>query len=123
MIFDTFAWIEYVSGTKKGAIVRDYLEENVVYTPWIVLLELSYKADKEGWNFEKILKFIKLRSKIVGIDEDFILSFGHLYNEIKKDVRGIGIADIIIMNSARFLNTKILTGDKHFEGFSDSIIL
>jgi predicted nucleic acid-binding protein len=123
IVFDTFAWVEYFEDSKKAGVVEEYLENSNVYTPWIVLLELSYKADKEKWDFEKIFKFIKLRSKIVGVSEDFVLSFGKLYNGIKKEIKGIGAADIIILNSARFLNAKILTGDKHFGDFSDAILL
>ena len=48
IIFDTFAWIEYFEGTKKGNKVKEYLENNEVITPIIVLLELSYKADKKN---------------------------------------------------------------------------
>ena len=123
IIFDTYAWIEYFGGTKKGEVVQKYLEESEVYTPWIVLLELSYKANKEGWNFESILKFIRLRSKVIGIDEDFILSFGKIYNDVKKEIKGIGMADIIVLNSVKFLKAKVLTGDPHFKIFEEAVLL
>jgi len=48
IVFDTYAWIEYFSATKKGEKVKEYLENSEIITPVIVLLELSYKADKEG---------------------------------------------------------------------------
>ena len=61
IVFDTYAWIEYLEGTKKGKIVNDYLENDEIITPFIVLLELSYKADKKGWDMNKVLSFIKVR--------------------------------------------------------------
>ena len=123
IVFDTYAWIEYFSGTIKGSKVKKYLKENDILTPIIVLLELSYKAEKEGWNFNKYYNFIKFNSEIVGINEEFVLSFGNFYNEIKKQIKNIGITDIIILHTAMMKNAKILTGDKHFSEFENTIIL
>ncbi|MEK6906237.1 MAG: PIN domain-containing protein [Nanoarchaeota archaeon] len=123
IVFDTYAWIEYFNGTNKGEIVRKYMGENEILTPVIVLLELSYKADKEGWNFKDYLKFIKLNSEIVGINEKFVLLFGDFYNKIKKSIKKIGITDIIILHTANINDAKILTGDKHFEKIDNVIML
>ena len=51
IIVDTFAWVEYFLGSKKGKIVEEYLNENNLVTPSIVLIELSCKSAKENWNF------------------------------------------------------------------------
>jgi len=123
IVFDTYAWIEYFNATKKGVVVKGYLEEDEVITPAIVLLELSYRADKEGWNFNQYLSFIKTNSKVMGINEKFILTFGKLYNEMKKQVRYISLADIVVINTAILYDAKILTGDKHFGKIDRSIIL
>lgn len=123
IVFDTYAWIEYFNATKKGSIVKKYLEEEDVITPTIVLLELSYKSDKEGWDFIKYSNFIKNNSKIVGINEKFILSFGRAYNNVKKKVKKIGITDIIIIHTATMNDAKVLTGDPHFSELKESIML
>lgn len=123
IVFDTFAWIEYFEGSKKGKIVADYLDGNEVLTPLIVLLELSYKADKENWDFEKILNFIRHNSKIAGINEEFVLGFGKLYNQTKSKIRGIGFADVIILNTALLNKAKVLTGDSHFSKLKNHAIM
>jgi len=123
IVFDTYAWIEYFNATKKGVVVKSYLEEDEVITPAIVLLELSYRSDQEGWNFNQYLSFIKTNSKIIGINEKFILTFGKLYNEMKKQVRDISLADIIVINTAILHDAQILTGDEHFKKIDRSIIL
>jgi predicted nucleic acid-binding protein len=123
IVFDTYAWIEYFNATKKGVIVEKYLEEKEVITPSIVLLELSYKSDKEGWDFNKYLNFIKSNSKIVGVNEKFILTFGKSYNNIKKQVKTIGITDIIIIHTAKISEAQILTGDEHFKKIENVIML
>lgn len=123
IVFDTYAWIEYFLGSKKGMVVKNYLENEKIITPLIVLLELSYKADKENWDFKKYLNFIKVKSEIIGMNENFILSFGGIYNNIKKQVRGISLADIIVLNTAILNDAKVLTGDKHFLNVSNAILL
>lgn len=123
IVFDTYAWIEYFNATKKGIIVKKYLEEEEVITPTIVLLELSYRADQEKWDFSKYLSFVKANSKIIGFNEKFALSFGKLYNQTKKQIKDISIADIIILNTAILNDAKVLTGDKHFEKIDGAIII
>ncbi|MEK6895823.1 MAG: PIN domain-containing protein [Nanoarchaeota archaeon] len=123
IVFDTYAWIEYFIGSKKGKVVADYLENNEIFTPLVVLLELSYKSDKEGWDLSNYLDFIKHRSNIVGINEDFVLSFGRTYNKMKKKVRDIGFVDVVILVTSLKGGAKILTGDSHFSGVENAIIL
>ena len=121
--FDTYAWIEYFNATKKGNTVKTYLEEEKIITPTIVLLELSYKSSKEGWDFSKYLSFIKANSTIVGFNEKFIFTFGKSYNDIKQQVKGIGITDIIIIHTAIMNDAKILTGDEHFKNVDSAVML
>lgn len=123
IVFDTYAWVEFFEGTEKGKTVKKYLMENKVLTPSIVLLELSYKADREGWDFKKHLNFIKLNSEIIGFDEKFIFSFGQMYNRIKKQIKDIGFADVIVLNTAIINDSNILTGDKHFAKIDRAIML
>ncbi len=123
IVFDTYAWIEFFRGTEKGKKVNQYLRNDEVLTPSIVILELSYKSDKEGWNFKNFFNFIKANSKIVGINEEFMLSFGFFYNKIKKKIKKIGITDIIIMHTADINNAKVLTGDEHIIKSGKAVIL
>ena len=122
IVFDTYAWIEFFKGTDNGKIVKKYLAEGKVFTPSVVLLELSYKADREGWDFQKHLNFIKLNSEIVGLNENFILNFGKVYNKTRKNVRDMGIVDVVVLNTAIINDSQIITGDKHFEKIERSII-
>ena len=38
-------------------------------------------------------------------------------------IEDFGLADAFILASARYKNVKVLTGDPHFDDFSDSIML
>ncbi|MCH7567975.1 MAG: PIN domain-containing protein [Nanoarchaeota archaeon] len=124
VVFDTYAWIEYFLGSKKGLKVKEFLERgDEIITPSIVLLEMSVKSNKEGWNFEKQLKFIKMNSKVSGFNDEFVSSFGKIYNKTKKSIKGIGIVDCIVLTTAVLADAKILTGDKHFEKIDRAVLL
>ena|SRR3989344_8735893 len=118
LIFDTYAWIEYFIGSKKGEVVKSYFD-NEILTPTLVLMELSYRFDQEGWDFKKFLNFIKSKSTIMGINEDTILEFGKFYNLLKKKEKSISFVDTLIFTLAKLENTKILTGDLHFKEFEN----
>ncbi len=123
VIIDTSAWIEYFQGSKEGEIVSQYLNENEIITTITSLLELSYKADKEGWNIKNYLDFIKFKSTIVGIKESFIPEFGKLYNNARKKEKSFGFADAIILLTSLNEEAKILTKDTHFSEFENAIVL
>ncbi len=123
LILDTSAWIEYFKGSKYGEIVSNYIKENEIITPSVVLLELSYKADKEEWDFKQYLSFIKFKSEILGINESLLLQFGRLYNEQRKREKNFGFVDAIILMTAIDKKVKILTKDGHFDGLSEAIML
>ena len=123
IVFDTYSWIEYLEASKNGILIKEYLENNEIITPSIVLLELSYKADLWSWDFNKVLSYIKTKSHIMGFNDEFFLQFGKIYNEARRKVKDIGLADCIILTTAKLNDAKILTGDSHFSKFKEAIVL
>jgi len=99
------------------------LKDNEIITTVVTLLELSYKANKEGWNIKDYLNFIKLKSSVVGIRESSILEFGKLYNEARKKEKSFGFADAVILLTSNLEKAQILTKDPHFKGFDNAIML
>ena len=69
------------------------------------------------------MDFIKVKSKIVNINEDFVIKFGKIYNDFKKDVKESGIADSIILTTAIMEDAKILTGNEHFSKIDGVVII
>lgn len=123
IVFDTSAWIEYFLDSKNAGIVEKYLNENEIITPSIVLLELSYRADREKWNFKDIINFVKTNSTIQELSEEFLLKFGRIYNESKKKVRDISIADCFVLTCAKLSGAQLLTLDNDFSRFEEAIVL
>lgn len=119
VLFDTYAWVEYFLGTTKGKIVEKILEQNEVLTPVIVLIELSCKAARERWNFNKQLEFIKAKSLILDIGEKVILKTGSVYLKMRSNIKDFGLIDSIILATSMIEMADIITGDKHFKNLDN----
>jgi predicted nucleic acid-binding protein len=123
IIIDTSAWIEYFNGTIKGKIVEKYLDDEKLFTPSIVLIELSCKSAKENWDFSEYLIFIKSKSSIIGLSEEAIIKCGKIYTEQRKKKPSFSMIDAIIWTLAEKSSAKILTGDNHFIDFKDVVMI
>ena len=108
LIFDTYAWIEYFIGSKKGESVEEYFNHEIL-TPSLVLMELSYRFNQKGWDLKKFLNFIKSKSVIIGVNEEVIIQFGHFYNSLKKKNKEMSFVDILIFTLAKVENGSILS--------------
>jgi len=123
IVFDSSAWIEYLNDTKNADLVDEFLEKEEIITPSIVLIELSCKAEKEGWDFPEQLKFIKSRSRIIGLTARMISECGKIYNNQRKNKPKFGIADSIVLTTAINFNARILTKDNDFRDLNEAIML
>ena len=119
VLFDTYAGVEYFLGTTKGKIVEKILEQNEVLTPVIVLVELSCKAARERWNFNKQFEFIKAKSLILDIGEKVILKTGSIYLKMRLKIKDFGLIDSIILATSMIEMADIVTGDKHFRNMNN----
>ena len=122
-VIDSYAWIEYFRGSKAGEIAREYIEGRGALTPSVVLAELSDKYCREGQEFGGDLFFIKSKSQIIPLDECIALLAGEINATMKKEVRGWGMADSIILSTARKNGAKVVTGDQHFKNMKETIML
>ncbi len=125
-LLDSYAWIEYFAGTKKGEIVRKVIEdkENEIYTSSLALAEITIKLLKSGKDPTEAHIFLTLSSKELPVDNEVAKEAAYLYVEKRKKFKDIGIVDVIIMTQARHNGLTILTGDdEHFKGEKNTFIL
>ena len=132
IIIDSWAWIEYFSGSKHGQIVKEYINKNSIITPNIVLLEIASKYIREGFKEREILKrllFIIKKSDIIDFDYEIAVEAAKCMLELRKHAKKMnikkkpGIADGLILALAKRLNGKILTGDDHFKNLPETIFI
>ena len=123
IVLDTYAWIEYFKGSQEGLKAKKFIENKFeLFTPSIVVAELSdkYRRDKiPEWAIRK--RFVKLKSKIILLDDDIADLAGRLKQELRKEHKDIGIVDSIILAHSLTINARILTGDQHLKNLRNSI--
>ena len=122
-VIDSFAWIEYFVGSKAGELAKKYIESGESITPTIVIAELSAKYARLKQDFAPKLRFIVLKSRAVALDEDTATLAGTINVERKTKVNRWGLADSIILATARLEKTNVVTGDQHFKDLKESILI
>ena len=129
-VIDAYAWIEYFRASQYGEVAKEYIESADSVTPTIVVSEISRKLQKEielGNETPdgrlKRLEFISATSQLVELDFELAVTAGKTDCEMKKKVKGWGLADSIVLCTARSINGKVITGDEHFRNLKDVIFV
>ena len=124
-VIDAYAWIEFLIGSKAGEKVKSVLEKetNEVYTCAVTIAEVVGKIDREGKEFETAYNILLSNSQVVNTDEEISKEAGLLHCEMRKTKRDFGLADAYVLAVARAANAKILTGDPHFKGVEEAVLI
>jgi len=127
MLLDTYAWIEYFSGSEQGIIVKDYLDNDAISCS-ITLAEISRKYSREGFKDNEIRKrllFIASKSLLKEISIEIAFGVVDAYKELDRNAKREhldmpSLADAIILATARIEAVKVVTGDPHFKGLKET---
>ena len=129
-IIDAYAWIDYFRASKAGEVAKKYVESENATTPTIVVSEISRKLQREielGNETQegrlKRLDFIRATSRIVDLDFEIAAEAGKTDVEMKKKAKGWGLADSIVLCTARNAKGKVVTGDEHFREIEEAIFI
>ncbi len=124
MMLDSFAWMEYFMGTAKGEKVKKLVDDDSqLYTSPIVIAEIYSKSLRTDGNAEERKDFIIKRCAVISLDVNIAVESAKIHAENKVKTHDFGLADAIILASARSRNMKVLTGDIHFREFKDAVML
>lgn len=109
-LLDSFAWIEYLSGSRRGAKVRGYIDgTESLYTPSICLTEVKTRYLRDERDSTASLNFIVERSFILPLNQEIAL----LAADIKQR-HSLHTVDAIIYATGEHRRVTIVTGDQHF---------
>jgi predicted nucleic acid-binding protein len=129
-IIDSFAWIEYFRASKFGEVAKEYIEGAGSVTPSIVVAEVSRKLQKEielgNETLEgrlKRLEFINATSQVIDLYYELAIDAGKIDCEMKKKEKDWGLADSIVLCTARNLKGKVVTGDEHFRDLKEVVFI
>jgi predicted nucleic acid-binding protein len=129
-VIDTYAWVEYLIGSRIGTKAKDYIETGQALTPSIVLVELRkwyLREIEEGRRSEREMQlhfqFIESVTEVVLLDTSLALKAGETDFLMKKRVRNWPIADSVIYATARSRAAQVVTGDPHFRGLEEVVFI
>ena len=124
-VIDTFAWIEYFRGTDFGAKVKEIIEaeENEIFISIITVAEVVSILKRGNMDVDNGYKVIMNLAGIYKINEEFTKEVGILHAETRKEVKDFGLADTFVLLTARKLGAKLVTGDPHFRGFKEAVLI
>ena len=124
MMLDSFAWMEYFMGTQKGKKVKKLVDNDLqLYTSPIVVAEIYSKSLRTDGKAEERKDFIMNRCAVVALEVNIAVEAAKIHAENRVKTHDFGLADAIILASARSRKIKVLTGDPHFKIFKDAVML
>ena len=124
-ILDTYAWIEYFIGSEKGSKVKKLFknEKNKFYTVICCLAEIKGWTLKNNVESKEIIYLMKTNSEILQLTEEDWIKAAKEKNEQRKSKDRFGLIDATLLVKQKDIDAKIVTGDKHFAGFKDTIFI
>ncbi|HMD78736.1 MAG TPA: type II toxin-antitoxin system VapC family toxin [Nitrososphaerales archaeon] len=126
-VIDSFAWLEYFMGSSRGNAAKRVIDSRTeeAYTPAICVAEVYAKSLKtEGEAMaETRRRFMRDRSVVAPLNEERAVEAAKIDVTRKKEVHQWGLADSIVLATARGMKAKVLTGDHHFDGLQDVVMI
>jgi len=124
-IIDTYGWIEYIDGSKRGEIVKKILEDNKnkIITLECCIAEVRIFCLKKNIDFDRVLHLIKTNSYIFPILLDTWLNAAKIKVELRKNRPGFGIIDAILVAKQQENKAKIISGDPSFKGLKNIVYI
>ena len=124
-IIDSYAWIEYLEGSRLGEKVREILinENNEILSLNLCIAEVVSKAKRKNLNVEIAFRAINLNSKVAEVTPEIAKQTGLFHAKIRREIKDFGLVDTLILMLARELDAKILTGDPHFKDYKEAIFM
>ena len=122
-VIDTFAWVEYFAGSSRGEKARPYIEKGDAVTPALVVAEFTDKYVREGADPSERLKFMRAKTMIAPLDDEIAEAAGRISAERRGEVRGWGLADSCVLATARAMGARVVTGDIHFAGLEEAVMI
>ena len=124
-IIDSYAWVEYLEGSKLGEKVREIIndKDKEIFSLNLTIAEIVSKVKRKKGNTDTAYNAIVANSKIKEITPSIARRAGLFHAEIRAKIKNFGLADALILILAREIDAKILTSDEHFRGFKEAICL
>jgi predicted nucleic acid-binding protein len=123
-VIDTWAWVEYLEETPAGRRVKEIVENprNELYVSPIIIAELRSRARRRNLDTNVVAEAMAMAS-VVPVDRAMGEAAGETHARMRKADPDYPLADAFVLETARSLGAKVVTGDPHFRGARDVVFL
>ncbi len=126
LLFDTWAWWEYLHQTRTGeSLWKRFVERGShrLHTSAVTLGELAARLDADGHadRIDSACGAIRRMSRIWDVTADIAEEAGRSRRRLRGSAPSASLADGIILATARRATARIVSGDPAFEGVPGTI--
>lgn len=121
VLIDSWAWIEYWKGGKLAEEAATYIdgeEESVVSTINLAEVYLAIARSYDETTASGKVSTVEKRCHVVPVERDTAVEAAKIKRKEK-----LGLADSLILATARQAGAKVVTGDPDMKGLRDVIFL
>jgi len=120
LLFDTWAWWEYLHQTEVGTSLRDRFIASGrfrIHTSTITLAELSVRLHSDGASARSAAASgaIRRSSHVWDVTADIAQEAGPARAKLRESAASASLADAIILVTARRAGARIVSGDPAFK--------
>lgn len=132
LTIDSFAWVEMIRGTPLGAEAQLAIRSAAAcFTPSFVLAEVAYRCARDGFDDRQVaeeLRAIGESATVVPIRPEISVAAARATAELRERAKAqgrplAGLGDGIVLATARAAGSRVLTGDPHFRGLTETVWL
>lgn len=122
-VIDAWTWMEYLDGSEAGNAAKADIEGGNAFTNLVSVADVVSKVARKGGDVDAAFNFMVSLSRIITGDENFAKRAGLLHNQIKKSKPNFSFGDAFVLQTAKDLGAKVLTGDPDFKGIKEAEML
>ena len=114
-----------MDGSPKGARFRDVVEDprNTIITSPVTVAEVASKFLREGKDVRMAFNAVENNSTIPPVGLSLAKLAGEVHAEEKRRHSDFGLADAFVLATARNRSSRVLTGDPHFKGLPETVMI
>ena len=119
---DSWVRIEYLEGSDIGRKVKEIIENEDIFTSMVTVAEVTSKMSRMGKDVNAVFSSITSLSKIIVGSPELAKEVGVLHSEVKKKIPNFSLGDAFVLQTAKSINAKVLTGDPDFDGIKEAVM-
>jgi len=124
LVLDAWAWVEYLSGSESGRKVDEAIQgSQEIWVSVASVAEVASKYRRSGRDEAPAMRAITTVSKVGELGLEDAIQAGKIHAELKRKVPNFSLADSFVLQLARKVGARVLTGDPDFNGLKEAELI